>query len=588
MSSSSVGVRPIKIRFTTNINGQESILTRSILQQDSPSSSSSEGPGELSTYPFFTDSVRFPVAKLLQKSRNERIAIFFNDTLFRNNIGHVSNVDVDTRNINAEYNVNALLKLLLPTTFPSVNHLHDSFSENIKRVPQFHLNVADSGSFFSYFTNLFSKGKGLYSYLHLNNTTYTVTKITLLNDIVNDSVFLPLIRSGSAFSTWRKSTLETLNKSVMDIRNKLNQLIQEKLPRIQQLFLDQKSDVYDAYKKAKMAGIPQNKLAHVPSYLIIEFLDELIRLDIKTDSRVHDVMNLFSEIYNLKSRAERSNYIPYAIENLDGFGDLMSRSAELKVKTQLQTLLSDMTDIYKFFDPKMKEDAKLYSGTKRKVFDEVQRYDKITTFLKILEKYNKKTRHYSNPHLVEILNTPKTNHIELINFFEFINSLRVEGYAPPVELFQQSDMIERLRSGVMTVFDKVDEKSKENDLAMEISASYDILINIEVIEGALNDENLQDVQCSFRDRNAITRYNEMKYAEQKNPVIFYNNNTPFVMANHKKGTKSKSMKKTSKGGRNVTEKKRGGYPSQRPTPPTKKTNRRSKRSKNTTPMFSLR
>ena len=582
--SSSVGIRPIKIRFTTNINGQESILTRSILQQDSSSSSSYE----LSNYPYFTDSVRFPVAKILQKSNNERIDIFFNDTLFRNTIGHVSNVDVNTRNTNAEYNVNALLKLLLPTTFPSINNLHDSFSENIKRIPQINVNVADSGGFFSHFTNLFSKGKGLYSYLNLNNATYTVTKITLLNDIINDSAFLPLIRSGSAFSTWRKSTVESLNKDVVNIRSNLTQLIQDKLPRIQQLFLDQTSDVYEAYKKAKMAGIPQNKLAHVPSYLIIEFLDELIRLDLKSESHVTDTMNLFSEIYNLKSRAERSNYIPYAIENLDGFSDMMSRSAELKVKTQLHKLLNEMTDIYKLLDPNSKEDAKLFSGTKKKVFDQVKRYDKIAEFLAIIERYNKKARHYSNPLLIDILNASKTDNIEFIKFFEFVNSLRVEGYAPSPELFQQRDMIERLRTGVMTVFDKVDEKSKEKDLAMEISASYDILINIEVIEGVLNDENIQDVKCSFRDRNAITTYNENKYAGQKNPVIFYNNNTPFVMANHKKETKSKSMKRTSKGGKNITAKKRGGYPSQRPTPPTKKTNRRSKRSKNTTPMFSLR
>lgn len=584
--SSSVGIRPIKIRFTTNINGKESVLTRSILQQDVPESSNTQPA--TSEYPYFTDSVRFPVAKLLQKSRTERLDIFFNETLFRNIIGHVSNVDIDIRNTNADYNVRALLKLLLPTTFPSINNLHDSFSENIKRVPEMNMNIADSSGFFSNFTKLFSKEKGVYSYLHFNNTTYTVTKITLLNDIINDNAFLPLLRSGSTFNSWRKSTLETLHKAVVNIQNNLTQLIQTKLPSIQKAFLDQNSDAHAAYKKAKMSGIPQNKLAHVPSYLILEFLDELIRLDLKGDDHVTDVMNLFSEIYNLKSRAERSNYIPYAIENLDGFNDFMSRSAELKVKTELHKLLEEMTDIYRFLDPKMKEDAKLYSGTKRKVFQEVQRYEQILAFLDIIERYGKKARHYSNPRLVEILNVPRNNNVEMIQFFEFIHSLRVEGYTPPLELFQQTDMIERLRTGVMTIFAKSNEKGKENDLAMEISASYDILINIEVIEGALNDENIQDVKCSIRDRNAIATYDEMKYSAQKNPVIFYNKNTPFVMANNKKSTKSKSVKKTVKGSKNVTEKKRGGFPSQRPTPPTKKINRRSKRSKDTTPIFSLR
>ena len=579
--TTSIGIRPIKIRFTTNINGQETLLTSNILQETSSSTEPNENP--LSSYPYFTDSVRFPVAKLLQKSKSERIDIFFNEALFRNIIGHVSNVDIDTRNTIAEYNVNALLKLLLPTTFPSVNNIHNSFSENIKRSPQITPVAGDDG-FFATFTKLFSKGNGQYSYLYLNNSTYTVTKITMLNDIINDNVFLPLIRSGAAFSTWRKTTLENLNESIVKLKENLNQLIQAKLPNIQKLLLDKNTDAYNAYKKAKIEGIPQNKLAHVPSYLIIEFLDQLLRIDVKNDSQITEVMNIFSEIYNLKSRAQRSNYIPYTIENLDGFSDLMSRSSEMKVKTQLYKLLSEMNDIYKLMDPKNKEDAKMYIGTKRKVFDEVQRYDKITNLLQIADSFNKNTRLYSNPLLADILNSSKSNFLKLITFLEFVNALRVEGYTPPPELFQQRNMIERLRTGVMTVFDN---KNKQNDLAMEISAFYDILINIEVVEGAVNDENIHVVTCSFRDRKLNDEYNALKYAEQKNPVIFYNNNTPFVMA---KGKKTKSLKNNKKT-KNVTAKKRGGFPSQRPvsTDSTKKYIRRNKRiSKNSTPILSLR
>lgn len=582
--SSSVGIRPIKIRFTSNINGQESLLSRNILQETS-SSSSTPNESSLSTYPYFTDSVRFPVAKLLQNTKEERMDIFFNETSFRNIIGHVSNVELDTRNANAEYNVNALLKLLLPTTFPSINHIYDSFSENIKRVPTIAPVVGDSG-FFATFTKLFSKGKGQYSYLQLNNTTYTITKITLLNDIINDKAFLPIIRSGASFIAWRKSTLDALQETLRKLEDNMKQLIETKMPEIQRLLVDQNTDAYVAYKKTKNQGIPQNNLAYVPSYLMVEFLDQLVRIDVKNDSHTKDIMNIFSEIYNLKSRAQRSNYIPYAIEKMDGFSDLLSRSSEMKVKTELHKLLSEMTDIFKLIDPKNKEDAKLYIGTKRKVFDEVQRYDKIPGLLNIADKYNKNSRHYSNPLLTDVFNSSKTNPVDFLAFLKFVNALSIEGYAPPSELFQQRSMIEKLRTGVMTVFDK----SKQDDLTMEISAFYDILINIEVIEGAVNDENINDITCSFKDREYSDEYNRLKYAEKKNPVLFYNSNTPFVMAKGKKSTTSTKSRKNTRKPRNTTEKKRGGFPSQRPVviESTKKHIRRSRRSKNSTPMLSLR
>ena len=69
---------------------------------------------------------------------------------------------------------------------------------------------------------LFSIKKNNYGYLKLNGSDYTVSKIILVNDIINDKIFTNLIRSGKIFKMW----IDSIKKSIEEEGNKLNKEIE--------------------------------------------------------------------------------------------------------------------------------------------------------------------------------------------------------------------------------------------------------------------------------------------------------------------------------------------------------------------------
>ena len=179
LMNDSIGIQEINIRYSTNKNpSSESVLTRDMI--DIPDEESKEETKEesgLSKYPLFTDSVLLPRLKIEALSRKEQIRFFFDKTVFSSLIVSVTNVDIDERNKNAETNLEILLNILLPTSFPIVNNISNTFSENI-------LNIAPRPKVddFNIF-KLFSIKKNNYGYLKLNGSDYTVSKIILVNDI---------------------------------------------------------------------------------------------------------------------------------------------------------------------------------------------------------------------------------------------------------------------------------------------------------------------------------------------------------------------------------------------------------------------
>ena len=124
----SIGIQPIHIRLSTNVPGSsETKLTKNLIyipekNKGEKEEELGETEGSTSEYPYFTDSVKFPTSKILQLPRKQQIELFFNKKIFKKVIGNISNVDEDTRIINADYNFNALLNILLPTSFPIKNN----------------------------------------------------------------------------------------------------------------------------------------------------------------------------------------------------------------------------------------------------------------------------------------------------------------------------------------------------------------------------------------------------------------------------------------------------------------------------------
>ncbi len=184
-----------------------------------------------------------------------------------------------------------------------------------------------------------------------------------------------------------------------------------------------------------------------------------------------------------------------------------------------------------------------------KALHELLKNRELKAFLDKVMMYRTPNRKYYNKLLTDVLDNIDTDIDEFLNFIEFINKIKTEGERPTEELLNDDMMLDRLKTGVMSISES-SKKDEEDVLGLNKKYQYDALINLQLIDGIVNDENIDDVKCPYKNQMLNTIYNDLKYAEQKNPVLFYTEEKPFEMG------------KTQKGGRkyNKTQKKRcGGF-----------------------------
>ena len=215
----SIGIQPIHIRFSTNSNNNDSkqILMRNMIylppKEDEDEDNSeidpmkkNESNQNVSQFPLFTDQVRLSVSKLLKLPRKKQVEMFFDKDSFKKLIGSSFTKDLDERNENAEHNLRTMLQILLPTIFPIHANMTETFSENMKNISVNVPNISKNSSVFTLLSDFMGKEND-YGYLNIGKQ-YTVTKITLINDIINDPIFSNLIQPSINFKKWRIETIK--------------------------------------------------------------------------------------------------------------------------------------------------------------------------------------------------------------------------------------------------------------------------------------------------------------------------------------------------------------------------------------------
>jgi len=560
----SIGIRPIHIRFTTNANPSvENILTRDMIYVPEEQSENEEqvsenieeqkqidkpeqpfNDEELSTYPFFTDTVRLPMASILKLSKSDQIKLLFNKSYFNRKIGNRTYIDRDERNANAEYNLKAMLNILLPTSFPVKNNIYETFSGNIKGL----VVSSDFQSDSSIFDTLFSDEENKYGYVNIDGKTWTVVKINLINDIINDKTFSLLLQSGNVFKTWRKQKIEQYEKSIKELDNSLTTLIKEKLPDIQkQLTIETgksgKEQSSEAARERMQLDKGSGNVAGVivPTRFLIPHIDRLVT----TTSDKESVIEIFDNInrLRLKSGPERMDvFIPLGISRLSGFSDILKQSSEYSLKKNMIEQLSSLKKVYDIIKEKRQDKVK------DPVLKELLSNRELEAFLKEVAKYRPPNRYYSNKNLLAILENIDSNIDEFLEFIDYISEINIENERPKKEVLSNEQMSDLLKTGIMIVSEKPTENREQEDiLRLKTKYHYDCLINLQLIDGKVDDDNIVDVKCPYKNQMLNIMYNNLKYAEQKNPVLFYIESKPFDMAKTQKGGR-KNNRRTKKGG----------------------------------------
>jgi hypothetical protein len=562
----SIGIRPIHIRISTNTNPNDTIFTRDMIHIPEKQSEreeditntisnkqSEENPDNsaLSNYPYFTDTVRFPTATILKLSRQDQIKLLFDKKMFKQKIGHKSNIDQEERSNIAEYNHNAILNILMPTSFPRKNNIHETFSENIKNMPSAS-NMDDDVGIFNL---LFSGEENKYGYLNLNGQTNTVAKIVLLNDIINDKSFGNFIKSGNNFQLWRKTKIVNLNREKEKISENIKSFIESHLDNMKEKINDKTGNVHAVFQEISNRKTPQNRMSNVPLFLMEPYFNVI--LNHKKEDNINDIISAFSELYKLKKQSgeRESTYIPVPISNLPGFKQMLNNSYDMNVKNEMIKSLTEVNNLYKYIT--LGKDINDEDLIQQSAIKELLNYSELKSFINEINKYAGRNRQYSNKALNDLFNQIETDMEEFVKFIEFVNEIRIEGSKPKEELLSNSIMTDRLKTGVMSIITSSNTE-KDDSIGLSDQANYDTSIHLGIIPDIVNDDNIDDVKCPYRNQMLNSMYSNLKYSEDKNPVLYYIEQ-PFDMGQTKKGGKLSNKKRTCKKRRC---KKIGGYPGQ--------------------------
>lgn len=212
---SEIEIKMIDIKISTNMDKTTDAisLTSSVLKVDNISTN-------LLKYPLITSNIKYSFESLARYDYSKVVSFFFDRDMFyekimkmieRNKLKNLNKLPEleDQRTENLTANLKMMLALLLPTKYPIMHNILTSF-EYIQG------NVTYPYSLF---------GSGNYSYLTLNSQVYTITRVILLDDILNNPFYSNLMRKLYEYVIWAENARSEIesdkNESLTSIQKNI-------------------------------------------------------------------------------------------------------------------------------------------------------------------------------------------------------------------------------------------------------------------------------------------------------------------------------------------------------------------------------
>lgn len=569
-----IGIQPLKIRFITNVNDNQPILfTRDKIHLETNENDDEEAfAATLSEYPFFTDQVFIPANQLIKLSKKKQINTLFNKNEFRKLISTLSapTTNIDERNVNAKNNLDTIINVLLPTSFPIRSNIHKTFSENIKNSNSDA--TLDSGDdIFSLFQQLIGNDDLDFGYLS-NNGIYTVTKITIINDIINDPLFKELIVSGNNFQNWRTKKIEEFTKVQNNLTQKIKVNLNNNFDNFKSDIQDPSTNLGSTWKDIQNKTHGLNRQASTPRTLMVPYIKALLVLNKDTDfDKIIEQLIMIAGL--TKSSSSRADFLPPILQGYGNdpkltFGVLVENAYDYKINNEILSSISNINIANNIIKKgKIKKPTK---ETEKAVFDKISSFKEIESFLKIIKRFKPPVRNYSNKNINQIFEQIGTNIDAFTQLIGFINKVNKDE-RPESKLLNNATMLDNLETGIMTLSEKVNFGNKdENILNEEINQYYDTLIHLECIKGIVNNDNVEKIKCPYRNEYLTSLYDELREDKNKNPLLFYSDFEVIDMGDLLNENKTENSDttdttnepvKTQAGGYPAKRKKKiGGYP----------------------------
>ena len=503
---------------------------------------------EQSTYPYFTTNVLLPLANFQSLNRSECIDLFFDRQKFYYFIRNFRRTtDPAEQSANAKNNVIVMLELFFPTSFPSKQNIHSSYDDKIKQIPL----VTNQGDSVipDFILNYFHANPQQFSYLQIGGAKYTVTSVTWLNDVVNHPDYNKLIREVHKYTIWeqnlKKTTrrqIETLKKQFLNTWKKCADLFKEYInitgigaliKRIfESIYFEQ--DINKQIKKvADLDKYRHEKNADLPREIIYnDNVTKLLRIStsVHTLNQTLDYFEDPSQFPDLFVKQEKE---------YDDFAGLRNILLRYPVFINTMRYISSFVAPYYNSVSQGREGSEIAaSGSVLRETSNVKLQNTITQFVN------------SSADKMSSMNQAP---ISLKNFAEVVvNKYLNEQTRTDVD---DTDVSDLMNTDVVTLHNSNAADKKEDQVVQE-NSMYEIYLEVDVVKGILNYENIGKLFCQYRGSLLEKMYEQLKYHKANDVTMSKNRpmfNVEVLLRN------SKTEKTEGATSRTNQDKMRGGF-----------------------------
>lgn len=499
-----------------------------------------------------TDPTRFDYNKVVRFFFNreffkKQMNLFSNDVAIRQKLLHnqeknAVSVEAKTallekankeKNEILNFNIKYMMQMLFPTKFPTSNNFSFSFDEYIEQtsVPSTYIVPID------------------YSYLNINDKKYTVIKVTVLNDVVNDPLYREIIEiyndyvvKNEQVSKLNEEEIRTLKTLIIERMYKLNQNDTEYY-NLRKTFYSFtiNNKLLQEFVELSTGKIenPKEKRTHIESnsdtytqYKIKDIQDKISDLEKKQEKQIIGQQYNSSQDPNYMLLLVYNNY-KIINENIDEIYSIMDKSDSSKdseylkttISNEMQIIVERLESIRKSIDIISKDQRITNEAALKRVTEKLlEQFKQLNELININNKFNGDNprinldRESANTKDIIVKKNPifakfvekvkdvifnhRTSNEKLYKIFRNFYNSKTAGDITIFNEMYTSIVNELLNNETKDYFEKKQNRDKILtgihfiNMKDDSKPQYEIYVAMDLFEGEVNDSNVKT--CNYR------------------------------------------------------------------------------------------
>lgn len=488
-------IETINIIVSTNAsNEKEFSLTKSVIYHPSITDTS-----KYSEYPFFTKYVDYNAITgyINTLSYKDLVETFFIRSSFEKvmKLGYQSNlVNDENMNIYANINVNIMLSLLFPTTYPVKNNYENTFNTLISS------SNYNNGNLFLNMQNIFSFfNPNQYSYIKTSGTTYSIVKCVWLNDFFNHPKYFKLMEEYKKLLKWKVAENKRLKR---EIEKKIKALVQHlKRGDVQKklLLVNEKDNIKYNGKKDENAYDTQLNKFKESIRAIVKKVETAPNKKNNEENIFKDLQTLFTDMidsYDILFQVVKDRQYEYTRYNIvkDSLKKQVEFIMKLDKEIKVYNIVVDLHITNGLYDPI----SFVFSDERAKEL--VEKYSQISNFKKLLESYSEPNTQSTNYALQTEIGNFQKSYENVLQDIMNPSNLLVETLGNDEEAKVNTE--DKVKVNIDSIRDYLNVgvcfSTRSSGESNESKPVNEIYIKLFVIKGELNDENKNIVNCMYK------------------------------------------------------------------------------------------